>query len=192
MNKHRTLNQSISLSLAVLVMCASPRSSSAPAGIPTALKLASAHLIEPSGASTGIGAGGSLSPSASCEDALSSVEQDACLQTSYDASNKNLSDIYQQMLHSNRGKLGRDAQAFKSDPENPIVRQAVRADQEIQQRILASQRMWIQFRDANCNLEAAVNIFGSGEGTQNLICLNTMTLARAEELKKIADSIFNK
>ncbi len=157
-----------------------------------ATQLAGAYANHQNDSQAGVGSGGSNLPIEICTEAPSSVEQDACAQSSYDLSNKKLNDAYQLMQKMIRVKLAKDALLLKSAPNNPIIKQVVLADHEIQNRISASEHLWLQFREANCNLVAATDVFGSGEGTEGLYCLNSMTSLRAQELQKIMDSIFSR
>ncbi|HWB96424.1 MAG TPA: lysozyme inhibitor LprI family protein [Bryobacteraceae bacterium] len=51
------------------------------------------------------------------------------------------------------------------------------------QQLLTAQRLWIQYRDANCSAERDLYGGGTATGPAYLACLEAMTRARAKELK---------
>lgn len=55
-------------------------------------------------------------------------------------------------------------------------------DTETLSRLKAAQRAWITFRDAQCSLEAAQMLGGSGEGLLEISCLYEQTAARVKAL----------
>lgn len=62
-------------------------------------------------------------------------------------------------------------------------RAAVKSEKEITQRLVATQRAWITFRDANCKLEGATMLGGTGETPIILGCLARVTNERTAQLE---------
>jgi uncharacterized protein YecT (DUF1311 family) len=58
-----------------------------------------------------------------------------------------------------------------------------RLDASDAQRLQAAQRLWIQYRDANCSAERDLYAGGTASGPAYLACLEAMTRARAKELE---------
>jgi uncharacterized protein YecT (DUF1311 family) len=50
------------------------------------------------------------------------------------------------------------------------------------QRLVAAQRLWIQYRDANCTAERELYAGGTAVGPAYLACLEAMSRARKKEL----------
>jgi uncharacterized protein YecT (DUF1311 family) len=50
-------------------------------------------------------------------------------------------------------------------------------------RLVETQRLWIQYRDANCEAERALYGLGTGAQPAYLGCLEAMTRARTKELR---------
>ena len=50
------------------------------------------------------------------------------------------------------------------------------------QRLVAAQRLWIQYRDANCTAERDLYAGGTAASPAYLACLESMTRARTKEL----------
>jgi uncharacterized protein YecT (DUF1311 family) len=50
------------------------------------------------------------------------------------------------------------------------------------QRLVAAQRLWIQYRDANCSAERDLYEGGTAASPVHLACLEAMTRARTKEL----------
>jgi uncharacterized protein YecT (DUF1311 family) len=91
-----------------------------------------------------------------CADVVVTVDLANCLAKARDAADTQLNAIYKQL----RGKLdGADGQ-----------------------QLVAAQRLWIQYRDANCTAER--DLYEGGTATQPvyLACLEAMTTARTKEL----------
>ena len=69
---------------------------------------------------------------------------------------------------------------------NAAYRKLLDASPESVRRLRAAQRLWIQFRDANCRY------YGTGEGTITAIhaaeCMRSMTAHRALELEDLLNS----
>jgi uncharacterized protein YecT (DUF1311 family) len=58
----------------------------------------------------------------------------------------------------------------------------VKLDATDGQRLVATQRLWIQYRDANCTAERDLYAGGTASSPAYLACLEAMTRARTREL----------
>lgn len=58
-----------------------------------------------------------------------------------------------------------------------------RLDPEEAKQLVAAQRLWIQYRDANCEAERDLYGSGTGRGPAYLACLEAMTRQRTNELR---------
>jgi uncharacterized protein YecT (DUF1311 family) len=56
-------------------------------------------------------------------------------------------------------------------------------DGEDEKRLVTAQRLWIQFRDANCTAERELYAGGTAAGPVYLACLEAMTRGRTRELR---------
>jgi uncharacterized protein YecT (DUF1311 family) len=56
-------------------------------------------------------------------------------------------------------------------------------DGEDAKRLVAAQRLWIQYRDANCTAERELYAGGTAANPVYLACLEAMTRARTKELR---------
>ena len=92
-----------------------------------------------------------------CADVVVTVDLARCLVKARDAADVQLNAVYTDL----RGKLAA-------------------ADQ---QRLTATQRLWIQYRDANCTAERELYAGGTAAPPAYLACLEAMTRARTKELK---------
>ena len=63
-----------------------------------------------------------------------------------------------------------------------------RDDAEILKRLVAAERAWIAFRDANCDLVSTSMLGGTGEGNAFGQCVYEMTKARVGELATVKAS----
>ena len=72
-----------------------------------------------------------------------------------------------------------------ADAELNAVYTAIRGklDGADARRLVAAQRLWIQYRDANCTAERELYTGGSAAGPAYLACLEAMTRARANDLR---------
>jgi len=68
--------------------------------------------------------------------------------------------------------------AFKH-PKGP---KDARDDPEILKRLIAAERAWMAFRDAECSYQSTVALGGTGEGYANAACLYMQTKARVKVL----------
>ena len=91
-----------------------------------------------------------------CADTVVTVELANCLAKARDAADAKLNAVYKQL----RGKL----------------------DAADGQRLVAAQRLWIQYRDANCSAERDLYEGGTAASPAYLACLEAMTRARTKEL----------
>ena len=131
--------------------------------------------------------------STNCSKPGSSIAQGMCAETSYDTSNKILGELYQIMLQKVHAKTNADSARLKTHPDDGVSEDLLRQDNEIESRLIMAERAWTQFRNANCYLVAASrSAGGSGEPTENIKCLNNMTLSRISQLQVISDNLFNR
>ena len=89
-----------------------------------------------------------------------------CTKMAADAADKRLNEIYSTIV-----------QGFK----HPKVDEAT-ADPEILKRLIASERAWITFRDAECNYQSTVALGAPLEGFEYVDCLYAQTKTRAKTL----------
>lgn len=87
-----------------------------------------------------------------------------CTSTALDAADKVLNGVY--------GKLA-DQMKASADPQ----------DKERLRRLVASERAWIAYRDAECALQGASMLGGSGEPLMVLDCHYGLTRERAKRLE---------
>lgn len=97
-----------------------------------------------------------------CSKATSTPEQKFCSQQSYQAADKKLNQLYQQVSSSLKG--------------------------EPKQLLISGQESWIKFRDNNCNFE----VYGSRGGTGYEVfrngCLERLTKQRTKDLQDYLSS----
>jgi uncharacterized protein YecT (DUF1311 family) len=91
-----------------------------------------------------------------CADVVVTADLANCLAKARDAADEKLNVAYKQL----RGKL----------------------DVADGQRLVAAQRLWIQYRDANCVAERDLYESGTASTPAYLACLEAMTRARTKEL----------
>jgi uncharacterized protein YecT (DUF1311 family) len=58
-----------------------------------------------------------------------------------------------------------------------------RLEEDERKQLVAAQRLWVQYRDANCAAEKGLYGNGTGSGPAYLACLEAMTRARTKELQ---------
>lgn len=92
-----------------------------------------------------------------CNPAGTTVEMKKCAQDRYDAADKKLNQVYQQML----GKL----------------------TGEEKNRLVNAEKAWIAFRDRTCEFEAAQALGGTLEGLLYMGCLERVTQERTTYLQ---------
>jgi uncharacterized protein YecT (DUF1311 family) len=91
-----------------------------------------------------------------CVDVVVTVDLTNCLAKARDAANAQLNATYKQLREKLNAADG--------------------------QRLVAAQRLWIQYRDANCTAERGLYEGGTAASPAYLACLESMTRARTEEL----------
>ena len=91
-----------------------------------------------------------------CANVVMTLDLTNCLAKARDAADAQLSAAYKQL----RSKL----------------------DAADSQRLVAAQRLWIQYRDANCAAERGLYEGGTAASPAYLACLEAMTRARLKEL----------
>ena len=94
----------------------------------------------------------------SCPNAMTTSDMVQCFSKAKDSSNVALAAIYDELLKKLEGD---DAERLK-----------------------AVQRFWTQYRDANCSAERELYEGGTAAPVAYLACLDSMTKARTEELRK--------
>lgn len=66
--------------------------------------------------------------------------------------------------------------------KHPAGSIAVRDDPEILKRLIAAERTWIAFRDAQCSYQSTIALGGTGESTESIACVYAQTKARVAAL----------
>ncbi|HEY9831342.1 MAG TPA: lysozyme inhibitor LprI family protein [Stenomitos sp.] len=92
-----------------------------------------------------------------CSNAQTTVEMKYCSQQSYQAADKQLNQVYQQVTSSIKG--------------------------EQKQLLTTAQQAWIKFRDNNCNFETYLNRGGTGYEIFRNGCLERLTKQRTKDLQ---------
>jgi uncharacterized protein YecT (DUF1311 family) len=92
-----------------------------------------------------------------CSTAETTVELKYCSQQSYKAADKQLNQIYQQVISTTRGQQ--------------------------KQLLIAAEQAWIDFRDNNCNFETFLSRNGTGYEIFRNGCLERLTKQRTKELQ---------
>jgi uncharacterized protein YecT (DUF1311 family) len=92
-----------------------------------------------------------------CANVLVTAELTSCFSQARDKADADLNSVYKQV----KGRLqGADLE-----------------------RLTKTQRLWIQYRDANCSAEEELYAGGSARSAVYLACLESMTRARTRELR---------
>jgi uncharacterized protein YecT (DUF1311 family) len=106
-----------------------------------------------------------------------SKEENTCLQN-------NMSEAGMKMCVSD-AYLKEDAVLDKvyQDIVTPLKSATDKDSAEILRRLVASERAWGGFRDANCQYAGTTDLGGSNEGLDILSCHCDMTVARIKELR---------
>lgn len=99
------------------------------------------------------------------DNAKSNMEMKECAGKGYDAADKRLNQVYQEI----RAKLNK-----AKDPDS----------KEILKRLTASQRAWVAFRDADCDLAGVSMLGGTGESLEITGCLAGTTQERVKFLEE--------
>jgi uncharacterized protein YecT (DUF1311 family) len=115
----------------------------------------------------GLALGVSFLPHAHADDCMdkasSQADMNECADISYKASNATLNKLYAQIQ-----------QRLKDDPDTRKL-------------LLATQRAWIAYRDAECNFAASATSGGSAYPMIAELCLDGMTQKRIGDLKSYLD-----
>ncbi len=98
-------------------------------------------------------------------------------------STRDMNDCSDAALKAADAELNSVYQSIKS----PLAKAGDEDSKEILRRLVASQKAWLVFRDANCNLAGTDNLGGSGEGVVINNCLATSTINRVKELQTYAE-----
>ncbi|WP_375509174.1 lysozyme inhibitor LprI family protein [uncultured Caballeronia sp.] len=90
-----------------------------------------------------------------------------CTMAAKATADQRLNDIYGGLVNALKHPKG---------PDN------ARDDSEILKRLIAAERAWIAFRDAECNYQSTVALGGTGEGVAYVTCLYMQTKERVKIL----------
>jgi uncharacterized protein YecT (DUF1311 family) len=90
-----------------------------------------------------------------------------CTMAATAAADKRLNDVYAGLVNALKHPKGPDD---------------ARDDPEILKRLIAAERAWVAFRDAECSYQSTVALGGTGEGYANAACLYMQTKARVTAL----------
>lgn len=99
-----------------------------------------------------------------------------CAFSKHDEADALLNQVYKQIVTSL--KAGAEQEKDLSDFE--------KLSQETLNRLVASERAWITYRDTQCNYEGANMLNGSGEGLIIGGCLGSKTIGRIKEIMPIS------
>lgn len=94
----------------------------------------------------------------------SNMGRRTCTSTALDAADKLLNGLYGKLVDQMKASSDRD-------------------DKERLRRLVASERAWVAYRDAECNLQGASMLGGSGEPLMILDCHYSLTRERAKRLE---------
>ena len=108
------------------------------------------------------------------ETATNTMSMNTCSSDMYASADKLLNEFYQDRVQIL--KQGIESEKSLSDFE--------KVSQETLKRLTLAQRAWITFRDADCNLQSAQMLNGTGEGQIYGGCVSAKTLQRVEDLVK--------
>jgi uncharacterized protein YecT (DUF1311 family) len=97
------------------------------------------------------------SPDSPCVNVVSTSDSVECLSKARVSSDANLNSLYRE------------------------IQRRLEADEA--KRLLATEKLWIQYRDANCEAERELYGLGTGAGPAYLACLEAMTRERTKELR---------
>ncbi len=92
-----------------------------------------------------------------CADVVVTVDLANCLSKARDSSDAKLNSLYKDLRK--------------------------RLDVSDAERLVVAQRLWIQYRDANCSAERKLYESGTASSPAYLACLEAMTRARTKELE---------
>jgi uncharacterized protein YecT (DUF1311 family) len=106
-------------------------------------------------------AGLSTAQAAGCDDASDQATMNACADKALKASDAELNAVYRTITHR-----------LASDPET-------------EKQLVAAQRAWIAFRDAECKFSSSGTSGGSAYPMVHSMCLDGLTRARTKDLKAL-------
>lgn len=110
---------------------------------------------------------------AKCYDSASSNDAlNACASEDYALADQKLNQVYTKLIEQIKGNINPDA-IEQSD-----------AAIETLNRLIASEKAWILYRDTQCNFEGTVMIGGEGESVVITGCLSRLTKERAKILEE--------
>jgi uncharacterized protein YecT (DUF1311 family) len=96
-------------------------------------------------------------PDSPCVDVVSTSDSVGCLSKARASSDAKLNSLYRE------------------------IQRKLEADEA--KRLLTTEKLWIQYRDANCEAERDLYGLGTGAGPAYLACLEAMTRERTKELR---------
>ncbi|MBE9179859.1 DUF1311 domain-containing protein [Oculatella sp. LEGE 06141] len=99
---------------------------------------------------------------AECDNPQTQVEINICAQAGYEAADRQLNRVYQQLKNS--------------------------LNSQEQEQLIEAEEAWIEFRDSNCELESSQFEGGSIQPTIRYGCLEEMTRNRTAELQQQLES----
>jgi uncharacterized protein YecT (DUF1311 family) len=110
------------------------------------------------------------------EKAITTIKLNINAAHSYDAINKRLNDIYQQIISL------LDSEKYQKKIPDTGIR--LYPDGEEKQRLIEAQKGWLQFRENHCRFENFFFRGGREARIYEFICLETLTKQRITTLKK--------
>lgn len=106
------------------------------------------------------------------ENAMSNAAINTCSEEKLVSSDALLNQVYQERIKA----LKIQAEEEKNEMDY------LKSGQETINRLVAAQRAWITFRDADCSLRSAAMLHGTGEGMIYGGCLAEKTFQRIKEI----------
>ncbi len=106
-----------------------------------------------------------------CDSPTTQADMNACAAIEYETADKDLNAAYQQV----RKKMSAWDKAADDDSKGAV------------DALVAAQRAWVEFRDANCEAAGFQARGGTMEPMLVSSCLADMSTKRAEELRTLAD-----
>ena len=114
--------------------------------------------------------------------AASNQRLKACQWLAYEETDKILNSSYQQLVAS----LKRQA---LEDKTTRVAYGGLTYAEETLNRLVASERAWIRFRDAECRFQGAYNLGGTGEEAAISDCLTNMTKQRILSINELLHGV---
>jgi uncharacterized protein YecT (DUF1311 family) len=106
-----------------------------------------------------------------CAEPTTQSDMNSCAALDYEAADKDLNKAYQQV----RKKMGDWDKSTDDDSKGAV------------EALVAAQRAWVEFRDANCEATGFQARGGSMEPMLVSSCLADMSTKRAAELRELSD-----